>query len=72
MKQYCRYCSWLCVGDSNYCERRKQCLSDSYCKRVNKCKYFEFNEIDAFDLEKVYHPKSEKEKPTHEQIKLEI
>lgn len=71
MKQYCRYCAWLSVGDSNYCEQRKECLSEEYCKRVNKCKHFEFNEIDAFNFEKTYKPKEIKEK-NYEQLKLEI
>lgn len=62
MKQYCRYCSHLSVGDANYCEQRRQCLSDAYCKRINNCKDFDFNEIDAFDLERTYKPREFKEK----------
>ena len=55
MKQYCRYCAYLCVGDANYCELKKECFTDSKCKKLNYCKHFHFNKIDAFDLTKVYH-----------------
>lgn len=71
MKQYCRYCSHLCIGDYCACDVKQECLSEEYCKRVNKCKYFEFNEIDAFNFEKIYKPKEIKEK-NYEQLKLEI
>lgn len=54
MKQYCRYCAYLTYDC--YCECKKQVLSESTCKRVNKCKKFTFNEIDAFNPEKVYTP----------------
>lgn len=48
MKQYCRYCANLVWGDSGYCEVKRKCLKYDACKRVNKCKYFELNPIDAF------------------------
>lgn len=54
MKQYCRYCAYL-TADC-YCECKKRCLSESTCKKANKCKNFAFNEIDAFNLEKTYKP----------------
>lgn len=67
MKQYCRYCAYLTYDC--YCEYKKQCLSESTCKKVNKCKYFIFNEIDAFDPEKTYKPQVKKES---KQIKLDL
>ena len=47
MKQYCRYCANLVYGDSCYCEVKRKCLKYDACKRVNKCKHFELNPIDA-------------------------
>ena len=47
MKQYCRYCANLVYGDSCYCEVKRKCLKYDACKRVNKCKRFELNPIDA-------------------------
>jgi hypothetical protein len=48
MKQYCRYCAFLSVGDCAYCEKFDNELSDSYCKHINHCKSFEFNDMDAY------------------------
>lgn len=70
MKQYCRYCSNLIVGDSNYCDRKKKCMSDSVAKAVNTCKDFEFNPIDAFDLDKTYKPREPKKQQCDGQIKI--
>lgn len=67
MKQYCRYCAYLTCDC--YCECKKQVLSESTCKKVNKCKYFIFNEMDAFNLEKTYKPRVKKES---KQIKLDL
>ena len=61
MAQYCRYCSWLCYGDVPYCEF-KGVRSEESCKRTNKCKEFELNEIDAFgENEKGYVPRKQTE-----------
>lgn len=67
MKQYCRYCAYL-TADC-YCECKKRCLSESTCKKINKCKNFIFNEMDAFDPEKTYKPQAKK---TFKQIKLDL
>lgn len=67
MKQYCRYCAYL-TADC-YCECKKRCLSESTCKKVNKCKYFIFNEMDAFNPDKIYKPRVKKES---KQIKLDL
>lgn len=70
MRQYCRYCANLVYGDSCYCEVKKKCLDYDNCKRVNKCKSFELNPIDALgENPKEYKPR--KTKPIQcEQISL--
>lgn len=47
MKQYCRYCAYLVYADRCYCEVKRECLKYDSCKRVNKCKHFELNPVDA-------------------------
>lgn len=47
MAQYCRYCNYMVCGDANYCSVRNECYSDERIKRVNYCRDFEFNPIDA-------------------------
>ena len=59
LKQYCRYCGNLCVGDECYCEEKQKTLSESTCKTPNNCEKFKFCEIDAFDITKKYQPKKE-------------
>lgn len=70
MNQYCRYCAWLSPSDY-YCEKKKICLSEKSCKRINKCKNFEFNEIDVFDITRIYKPKPQNKKLS-EQLKLDL
>lgn len=48
MKQYCRYCVYLVAGNGTYCEAHEKELSDSYAKRANSCKDFEFCRTDAY------------------------
>lgn len=70
MKQYCRYCgdaNWY--DDSVYCHIKNTLISKSSACRVNHCKYFEFNEIDVFDIDKKYKPRTEKANDG-QQIKL--
>ena len=56
MNQYCRYCAYLCVGDCAYCSSHMDTMSDEKAKRMNHCKDFQFNPLDAFDLERTYSP----------------
>lgn len=58
MKQYCRYCNNAVQVDDGiiYCAAYKQTLTEVKAKRVNSCKRFIFNEIDAFDLARKYKP----------------
>lgn len=68
MKQYCRYCSSLIYGDVPYCEKHERVMSESAAKRVNTCKDFDLNPIDAFgENEKGYRPRRER---TPEEIAL--
>ena len=57
MKQYCRYCAYMCCGNGNYCSVHERTFSDSYIKTVNSCGEFCFCEIDALDLTKRYKPR---------------
>lgn len=62
MKQYCRYCCYLVVGDNAYCTKREQCIKESYAKAVNRCHDFALNPMDAFfENEKGYQPRVPKE-----------
>ena len=68
MKQYCRYCVWLCVNNVPYCMAKEICLSRSYCKHTNTCKEFCFADVepeyqDAFGETGGYKPR----KPKHSQ-----
>ena len=70
-KQYCRYCSWMCVGDANYCGKHHKCYSDNTITKTNKCKDFEFNEIDAINGN-TYRARTRKEnKQIQKQIQIE-
>ena len=71
MKQYCRYCSNMVCGDANYCTAKKWCFSDSYIKKTNDCKLFEFNPTDALG-ENVngYQPKEPKKIQCDGQLRL--
>ena len=77
MKQYCRYCTN--AVDYNGEATDFLCLANAECgnngagwfypaekaKRVNKCKYFEFNELDVFYTtygERKYKPRPRREK----------
>ena len=61
MRKYCRYCSHMVCGDANYCEVREKTYSDNYIKRVNNCKDFDLNPIDALmENPKGYTPRVHK------------
>lgn len=48
MKQYCRYCCYLVVGDAVWCRKRQQEMSEAVAKSPNRCHSFAFNPLDAF------------------------
>lgn len=54
MKQYCRYCAYLCTGNGTWCERKQKEISDNSAKTVNHCEQFLFCELDAYDITKKY------------------
>ena len=60
MNKYCRYCAYMCCGDANYCSKHNECYSDEKIKRVNRCKDFEFNPIDAINPGQKYTPRKSK------------
>lgn len=66
MKQYCRYCANAHPQDIDlcYCSVKNEIRKKQNCVSSNKCKSFEFNEIDvfAFDCDKKYKPKTKTEK----------
>ena len=67
MKQYCRYCVYLCVNNFPYCDKKEKAIKESVCKRPNQCPDFEFADCedeyqDAFGETKGYHPRKEKKK----------
>lgn len=71
MKQYCRYCASLIVGDVAYCEKKETTMADSTAKTTNKCKDFVFNEMDAFFETEGYKPREKKAEMVG-QIRLEL
>lgn len=78
MKQYCRYCVWLCVNNAPYCDKKKEFRSESSCKHVNKCKDFKFANCepeyqDAFGETNGYKPRKPRKRQQCEgQISLEL
>ena len=72
MTQYCRYCNNMVCGDANYCSVKEQTFSDAYICRTNRCKDFEFNEMDALDHSRIYKPRISKQNDnSFEQLRLE-
>lgn len=73
MKQYCRYCIYLCVNNVPYCDIKKKVRSESSCKRPNNCKDFELCTAepeyqDAFGETNGYKPRTRKEKSGREEV----
>ena len=59
MAQYCRYCIHLATGNGIWCGKHEKILSESYAKCPNRCKDFDFCEIDAFmENHRPYRPRS--------------
>ncbi len=57
MNQYCRYCSNCIYGDVFYCDEKEITMNEEEVKRSNKCKYFQFCEIDVIDQNRTYKPR---------------
>ena len=60
IKQYCRYCSYLTTGNGIWCEKHQRTYSEKYTKTPNNCGDFELNVIDAYNLDRTYHPREPK------------
>ena len=76
MKQYCRYCIYLCVNNVPYCNAHEECVSKSSCKRPNKCKDFIFADVapefqDAFGETNGYVPHKPRQKTCDGQMSLD-
>lgn len=72
IKQYCRYCAHLVTGNGTYCTMLEKEKSDSAAKRVNKCKFFAFNPIDAFfENARGYRPRKPKQTQCDGQMRIE-
>ena len=75
MKQYCRYCVYLCVNNAPYCEQYKSFRSESSCKRVNHCPDFIFADVDgeyqdAFGETNGYRPRNQRKEQIDGQMSL--
>lgn len=77
MKQYCRYCVYLCTGNgANWCMEHQEERSESSCKKPNNCKDFVFCDCepelqDAFgENVRGYHPRREIKKQCDGQLSL--
>lgn len=62
MNQYCRYCIHLATGNGIWCGKHEKVLSESYTKVPNRCKDFDFCEIDAYGENQRYRPRSKPKK----------
>lgn len=58
----CRYCinANMIDEDLAYCSVNNDTKDKRQCTRENKCKDFDFCEIDVFDLDKKYKPRPKK------------
>lgn len=73
MKQYCRYCIYLCVNNVPYCDIKKKVKGESSCKKPNKCKDFVFANCepeyqDAFGETNGYKERKHKERKPKEVV----
>lgn len=78
MKQYCRYCCNLTVGDVAYCSAQERIISEASAKAQNRCSDFLYNPIDAFGgIDKdgkthEYAPRKPKKTQCDGQMSLEL
>ena len=64
---YCLYCAFL--GVDYRCLKENKYVKEHIVYTINKCKNFTFNEMDAFNPDKIYKPQAKK---TFKQIKLDL
>lgn len=78
MKQYCRYCTWLCTGNGIYCQAKGEAKTEAYAKRPNKCRLFDYANVppelqDAFmENERGYRPRKQKKKQCDGQMEVNL
>lgn len=62
MRQYCRYCSNICLLDDGlgYCKNKNKQLDEAAIKRVNRCDMFVFCDLDILTMKHRYRPRDEK------------
>lgn len=60
MKQYCRYCCWLTIGDCYYCQINDEVMSTAQIRRPNRCPSFELSVMGDIETGKQYRPRAEK------------
>lgn len=71
VKNQCRYCINLVVGDFCYCEAWEEIRTEGSCKRKTGCPLFDFCGIDAFGVTN-YDESKWNHKPRYEQLSLDI
>lgn len=58
----CRHCSNMVCGDANWCKEMEVTMSDAQISAYRRCKFFEYNPIDALTLEDPEHVRAMAEK----------
>lgn len=70
MKQYCRWCCFLCIGNGMWCDELEKEISEASAKSLNRCHSFVYCPIDAFGSDKEYTPRKIKMKQCDGQMSL--
>ncbi len=70
MKQYCRWCAYLCTGNGIWCDELNKEISEAAAKSPNRCHSFAYVGIDAFGSDKEYRPQQPKKKQCDGQLCL--
>lgn len=60
MKQYCRYCAGLTLGDCYYCQTHDEVKTGSQIRSANSCPDFELSVMGDIETGKQYRPRAEK------------
>lgn len=71
MRQYCRYCSWIIVGDVCYCQELNKILTEQQVCHTNTCRSFDFFPEDALGTGHMYTPRPRRNKQIDGQMTLE-
>ena len=71
MKQYCRYCSWLCYGDAPYCMLKEIVKTDASIRSANLCPEFALSVLGDVKSGKMYNPREKRKEDISEgQIRM--